>query len=186
MDNDNMKKISDSIDSLSSLLESNLEKLNDLSMNSYNNPLDDSLGCSNTSTNIPNIPPLVSTASSQAPNNSSLLSIVDDDLTSLARIATSLNVLKTQLNFLQFNDYELLYVANCVTPLLQIMRELSSISSFIMTSTQFLNNSTTLKRKTGKLKKNEKTVYKILDQINCMYPILECRIYNLINNICDS
>ncbi|WP_346931279.1 hypothetical protein [Clostridium sp.] len=149
---EDISKIATSIDNLSALISSSLDKINESSTESASDP-------------------------------STLLSL-KDELLSLTEITTSLNALRTQLNLLTLNDYEALYVANCISPLLQILSQLSSDSSFIMATVDLLNNSTTTKRKTAKLKKSEKTAYKILEQINCAYPILECRIYNFINNIC--
>lgn len=174
MDNENIKEIADSINNLSSLIEHSLENLNKITHDSMNT----SIASSNTSIDL-------SEASTDTSTTDSLLPIVASELSSLAQITTSLNTLKTQLNFLKLNDYEILYVANCISPLLQIIQQLSSTSSFIMTSTQLLNNSTTTKRKSPKIKRSEKTAYKILEQVNCVYSVLECRIYTLINDICD-
>lgn len=149
---DDITKIANSIDNLSALISSNLDKINESSA-----------------------------ASASDPN--AIISL-SDELLSLTEITTSLNILRTQLNLLTLNDYESLYIANSILPLLQILSQLSTTSSYIMTTSQLLNNSTTTKRKTSKLKKVEKTTYKMLEQINCVYPVLECRIYNLINNMC--
>lgn len=150
---EDISKIATSIDNLTALISSSLDKINESSSESASDP-------------------------------STLLSL-KSELLSLTEITTSLNVLKTQLNLLALNDYESLYVANCISPLLQILIQLSNTSYLTMGTTQLLNNSTITKRKTSKLKKAEKTAYKILEQINCVYPVLECRIYNFINNICN-
>ena len=149
---EDITKIANSIDNLSALISSNLDKINESSA-----------------------------ASASDPN--AIISL-SDELLSLTEITTSLNILRTQLNLLTLNDYESLYIANSILPLLQILSQLSTTSSYIMTTAQLLNNSTTTKRKTSKLKKVEKNTYKMLEQINCVYPVLECRIYNLINNMC--
>ncbi len=125
------------------------------------------------------------TTSDTSSDSSSILTAINDDLTSLNEIIKNINTLKTQLNLLKLNDYEALYTANCLSPLLQITNSLAITSTSIMSTTQLLNNSNTTKRKTSKIKRSEKTVYNILEQINCIYPILECRIYNFINNICN-
>jgi hypothetical protein len=150
---EDISQIATSIDNLTALISSSLDKINESS-------------------------------SASASDSDTLLSL-KSELLSLTEITTSLNVLRTQLNLLSLNDYEALYVTNCILPLLQTMYQLSSTSSFIMASTQLLNNSTTTKRKTSKLKSIEKTSYKILEQINCIYPIVEDRIYNFVNNICN-
>ncbi len=122
--------------------------------------------------------------STETPTTSNLN--IQSQLTSLLDLVTSINSLKAQVNLLSFNNYEITYMANCVTPLTIALVQLSTISASIMATTQLLNASTTTKRKTAKLKKSEKTVYSILQQINCIYPIIECRLYELINQICAS
>lgn len=149
---EDINKIAGSIDNLSALISSNLDKINESSVKSASDP--------------------------------DAIFALKDELISLTQITASLNTLRTQLNLLTINDYELLYVNNCILPLIQILSQLSNTSSLIMATVQLLNDSTTTKRKTSKLKKVEKTAYKILEQINCIYPILECRIYNFINNMC--
>lgn len=150
---EDISQIATSIDNLTALISSSLDKINESS-------------------------------SASASDSDTLLSL-KGELLSLTEITTSLNVLRTQLNLLSLNDYEALYMTNCILPLLQILTQLSNTSSFIMASIQLLNNSTTTKRKTSKLRKVEKTAYKILEQINCVYPIVEDRIYNFVNNICN-
>ncbi len=150
---EDISQIATSIDNLTALISSSLDKINESS-------------------------------SASASDSDTLLSL-KSELLSLTEITTSLNVLRTQLNLLSLNDYEALYMTNCILPLLQILTQLSNTSSFIMASIQLLNNSTTTKRKTSKLRKVEKTAYKILEQINCVYPIVEDRIYNFVNNICN-
>lgn len=149
---EDINKIANSIDNLSELISSSLDKINESSTKSASDP--------------------------------TAIFSLKDELISLTQITTSLNRLRTQLNLLTLNDYEALYMNNCILPLLQILSQLSTTSSLVMETVELLNNSTTTKRKTAKLKKFEKTAYKILEQINCVYPMLECRVYNFINTMC--
>lgn len=110
---------------------------------------------------------------------------IQESLTSLLTIITSINSIKNQLNILKFNTYEKVFVENCIAPFLIALVQLSSVCSSVMGATQLLNVSTTTKRKTSKIKKSEKTAYKILEQINYIYPIVECRLYELLNESCN-
>jgi len=109
---------------------------------------------------------------------------ITKELTELLAQVTTLNGLKNQLNELPFNTFEKIYVENCIAPLLTVFYQLSIAAASFKDTSQSLSLSTTTRRKTHKIKKYEKTSYDIMDQITCLYNLLEPRIYNFIEIIC--
>jgi len=109
---------------------------------------------------------------------------INKELTELLAQVTTLNGLKNQLNELPFNTFEKIYVENCIAPLLSVLYQLSIAAASFKDTSQSLSASTTTRRKTHKIKKYEKTTYDMMDQINCLYDLLEPKIYNFIEIIC--
>lgn len=117
-------------------------------------------------------------------------SIMESDTTALDELKgtleyiTTINALKNQLNELPFNTFEKIYVENCITPTLTVFYQLCIAAASFKDTAQSLSLSTTTKRKTHKIKDYEKTTYEIMDQIQCLYDILEHRIYDFIKVLC--
>lgn len=109
---------------------------------------------------------------------------LNKELTELLAQVTTLNGLKNQINELPFNTFEKIYVENCIAPLLSVFYQLSIAAASFKDTAQSLSLSTTTRRKTHKIKKYEKTTYEIMDQITCLYNLLEPKIYNFIEIIC--
>lgn len=109
---------------------------------------------------------------------------INAELTTILTYVTNINLLKNQLTQLPFNPFERIYVENCITPLLTIFYELAIAAASYKDTSQSLSNSTTTKRKTHKIKKYERTTYRMMDQITCLYDLLDDRICDFINIIC--
>lgn len=109
---------------------------------------------------------------------------INAELSTILTYVTNINLLKNQLTQLPFNPFERIYVENCITPLLTVFYELAITAASYKDTAQSLSNSTTTRRKTHKIKKYERTTYKMMDQITCLYDLLEDRIYDFINIIC--
>jgi len=107
-----------------------------------------------------------------------------EDLKGILEYITTINALKNQLNELPFNTFEKIYVENCITPTLTVFYQLCIAAASFKDTAQSLSLSTTTKRKTHKIKDYEKTTYEIMDQIQCLYDILEHRIYDFIKVLC--
>jgi hypothetical protein len=109
---------------------------------------------------------------------------INAELTTILTYVTNINLLKNQLTQLPFNPFERIYVENCITPLLTIFYELAIAAASYKDTSQSLSNSTTTRRKTHKIKKYERTTYRMMDQITCLYDLLDDRICDFINIIC--
>lgn len=107
-----------------------------------------------------------------------------EDLKGILEYITTINALKNQLNELPFNTFEKIYVENCITPTLTVFYQLCIAAASFKDTAQSLSLSTTTKRKTHKIKDYERTTYEIMDQIQCLYDILEHRIYDFIKVLC--
>ncbi|EQB89225.1 hypothetical protein J2Z44_003931 [Clostridium punense] len=107
-----------------------------------------------------------------------------EDLKGILEYITTINALKNQLNELPFNTFEKIYVENCITPTLTVFYQLCIAAASFKDTAQSLSLSTTTKRKTHKIKDYEKTTYEIMNQIQCLYDILEHRIYDFIKVLC--
>lgn len=116
--------------------------------------------------------------------NGSSTSVLDS-LNSVLQHVTTINALKNQLNELPFNTFEKIYVENCITPALTVLYQLVISAASFKDTAQSLSLSTTTKRKTHKIKDYEKTTYEIMDQIQCIYEVLEPRINDFIKILCQ-
>lgn len=109
---------------------------------------------------------------------------INTELTKILTYVTTINSLKNQLNELPFNPFEKIYVENCINPILTVFYQLAITAASYKDTSQSLSNSTTTRRKTHKIKKYERTTYKMMDQITCLYDLLDDRICDFINIIC--
>jgi len=165
-------------------LQNLINSLNNLNISSLNG---DSSLYSDINNKLDSINKLLSTHNDNSSNNtdnSSPTSVLDS-LNSVLQHVTTINALKNQLNELPFNTFEKVYVENCITPALTVLYQLVISAASFKDTAQSLSLSTTTKRKTHKIKDYEKTTYEIMDQIQCIYDILEHRINDFIKILCQ-
>ncbi len=94
----------------------------------------------------------------------------------------SINSIKSELCKLPLDTCESQYIANNITPILNVLYFLSTSSLSLATSVNFLTNSPIVHAKKSELKETLHLIYNINDQCDDVYDVIKKRIKVLLDN----